>query len=82
MTIRVRTNRWLDRQANRMRKHFLTLLESVKNHVTQLKMHFQPFQSTVHNVSEIFCVILYVKHAIVHTKKYVNFVTFSAMYVC
>ena len=54
-----------DRQANQMHNLLSTLLESVKNHGTHLKIHFQPFRSIFHNVSEIFCVILYMKQAIV-----------------
>ena len=58
-----------DEQRNRMHKHFSTLLERVKIHGTQLKMHFQSFRSIAHNISEIFCVILHMKQAIVHLKK-------------
>ena len=59
----------MDGQTNRMYKHFSILLKSIKNHGTQLKIHFQRFQSIAHNISEIFCLILYMKHAIVHIKK-------------
>ena len=62
-------HRQMATQTNRMFKHFSALLESVKNHVTQLKIHFQPFRSIAHNTSEMFYVILHVKHAIVHHKK-------------
>ena len=70
------------RQTNRMHEHFSTLFESVKNLGTELKIHFQSFQSIAHNVSEIFCVILYLKHLIVHLKEKFNFMTFGAIYVC
>ena len=39
-----------DGQTNGMHKHFSTLLESVKNHGTQLKIYFQSFRSTVPNI--------------------------------
>ena len=47
-----------------MHTHFATLSENVKNLGSQLKIHFQSF-----HMSEIFCVILYMKHAILHKKK-------------
>ena len=36
------------------------------NHETQLDKHFQPLPSADHNLSEIFCVILFTKHAFKH----------------
>ena len=38
----------------------------VKNHVTQLKIHFQSFSSIAHSISEIFCEVLYTKNAFVY----------------
>ena len=35
------------------------------NNETQLKIHFQPFISIAHKLSELFCVILYRKHVFV-----------------
>ena len=32
-------------------------------------MHLKPFRSIAHNISEMFCVILYIRNAIVHLKK-------------
>ena len=67
------TNTQTDRPTNRMHKHFSALLESVKNRETQLKVHFQSFRSIAHNVQDIFCVILYLKHAIMHLKETCEF---------
>ena len=53
-------------QTNRI---FQLCWEVFKNHVTQLTVYFQTFRSIAHNTSEIFCVIAYMKHAIVHLKK-------------
>ena len=35
------------------------------NHETQFKIHFQPFPSIAHNVSQFFCAIRYMKQAFV-----------------
>ena len=68
----------VDELTKLMHKHLSSLLESVKNHGTHLKIHFQWYQSIAHNVSEIFCVILGMKYAITHLKN-VIFVTFCAI---
>ena len=67
MTVRACTDGRTDRQTE-CTNIFATLIESVKNHGTELKIHFQPFQSITHNISEIFSVTLYMKHAIINLK--------------
>ena len=41
-----------------------------------MKIHIQPFRSIAYNISEIFCVIPFMKHAFEHLKC-VHFITFS-----
>ena len=68
---RAQTDGHTDRQTNRTHEHFSTLLESVllRNRLTLLKINIRPFRNIAHNMSEIFCVILYMKHAIVQLKE-------------
>ena len=45
------------------------------NNETQLKIHFQPFPSIAHNISEFFCRILCIQYMLLYTRMiYVNFI--------
>ena len=48
-----------------------------KNHETQFKKSFQLFPSIVHNISEIFCVVLYTEHDFLHLNEIRYFIIFS-----
>ena len=54
-------------------KYFSTMLKIVKNYWMKLEIHFHPFRSIAHNISEIIRVIMYMKHAFVHLNEMHSF---------
>ena len=51
-----------------------------RNQETQFKIHNQPFPCMTNNISEIFCVILYTKHAFAQLNEIFNFIELSAIF--
>ena len=66
-------HRQTDTQTNRIHKHSSSLLKSVKTHGIQMKIHFQPFWSKAHIISEIFWMTLYMKHIFLYLYKMRSF---------